>query len=969
MRQPDAKTGDPKPMRLKIMLRNMCCAVFMCACAAATAADKPLGEISAFNPGPGERSGVAVAKFADLGITPPASGAVKATLDGTQLQTQISGDQLGILLPAMKPGERKTIQLFESDTTPSASTPTGLRFVDDAAALMTLGDKVNIRFDKKAKGLTHLQLGDEAFSFLPIGMDTWIFPETTNKDKEAYASAAPRRQFEAADYVCEPLAKGPLFASYRVTWSCPEAKVEQRFEYHLGSQSLNVATTIEVLKPFSAAVTGFFVRRAHFDLNSTRFMPFGTREIGGYQGDKGFFFGAHSSTPGYVLAQSPKQGGLGLVSTNRGGLFDRFIYATREPDDTLWPFINGTMRAYETATDMGQELFVTLQSGPLNTAVPGTSLSGSFMAFTSIAGANAETTFQLARLPLMLCAKADPEPPLAPENTGGVAIESLKMDKVLYDNNATAVCEVVLRNWSDQPQKSTMSFELLSDIDGCEVLPGRSVTLAPFERRVEKLVWNTGARQDGHEIVCRLAFGGKELDRKSECFNIATDWEHLMQWLGTIRGEAYYLNVDWYQTLMSTDGDINGGTGFYRTNPYTSSEKYKYGINGTALREAMRIGKSKGRKQMLYAYIAMTPFADRNFSFDPAKILYMENGQAAIDWFTYPNIYSEAFRSWFTGMISAAIDEMDWDAAFWDVAQAPPENSYKLFDWQGRPAGIELGKDADSAGASFYKDITSRIKAKHPKFAFTANPEVFKSEFLYPQSFAAAGSTSLIEMGGGGGSITDKGNVFGKWQGVINTFNSIRATKRRYNVEHIHSYIMALSALGGDTCSKTMDALTFASGFGTGTPCPPAGSAQGEAHRQYMRFGAARYSALIYGKNRSWIDPDKNPFTIATSDKVLWREYAYERPTAEGKDLICHLVQLPPSEFVYRQPERQETLANLKATIAIPAGMTLKEIRLLSPDRATADETLQFTVADGKATVTIPDLLVYDIIVARLTNK
>ena len=223
-------------------------------------------------------------------------------------------------------------------------------------------------------------------------------------------------------------------------------------------------------------------------------------------------------------------------------------------------------------------------------------------------------------------------------------------------------------------------------------------------------------------------------------------------------------------------------------------------------------------------------------------------------------------------------------------------------------------------------------------------------------------------MGGGGGAITDKASVFGKWKGVINTFNSIRETKRRYNVEQVRSYIMALSALGGDTCSKTMDALAFASNFGTGTPCPPAGSPQGEAHRLYMKFGAARYSALIYGKNLKWIDPDKNPFALTAPQHVFWREYAYERPTAEGKDLICHLVQLPPNEYVYRQPEGQKQLKDLKATVEIPAGMTLKEIRLLSPDRSESDRKLEFTVTGGKATTTIPDLLVYDVLVARFAK-
>ncbi|MCG2658789.1 MAG: hypothetical protein L6437_00895, partial [Kiritimatiellae bacterium] len=362
-----------------------------------------------------------------------------------------------------------------------------------------------------------------------------------------------------------------------------------------------------------------------------------------------------------------------------------------------------------------------------------------------------------------------------------------------------------------------------------------------------------------------------------------------------------------------------------------------------------------------------TPWASMDFARDPSKVLYKADGQPNIDHDISANIYMPGFRDWISDQVIRSITELGWDSVFLDCSQVPPWYA-GLYDWQGRPAGESLGKDPDSVGTAFYTDFCSRISAKYPQFVFMHNPEVFKAEFQYPKSFVAAGRMAMLEIGGGGGQICNKSSIYGQWDSLLNAFATIRATKRRYNVEQVRSDTLMLQNFGGEITTKTLTAICFANGFNTEIPGMPPGSIYADDLRQYMQFGAARYSALIYHDKIRWISPADVRITVDAPPSVRWKDYVFQRDLGDETDLIIHLFQLPPGKYVFRQPERQPILSNLKMTIPALEGMTFKDVWLLSPDRPARAETMKASVKRGAIQITIPDLWIYDVVVARYTK-
>ena len=541
-----------------------------------------------------------------------------------------------------------------------------------------------------------------------------------------------------------------------------------------------------------------------------------------------------------------------------------------------------------------------------------------------------------------------------------VSVEKVWPNKVLYANNEEAVCEVTLKNWQEESATVQLVTVLRGDLDIAETLDQREVTLPPREQRTVPVRWNTGGREYGFEIVATVSQAGRALDSGSEFFGVASDWLKIMQ-DGSSR--YYYHNVVRVHNVQQPDGTLDLPEGDYDV---WHSGQYGYYGNGEALRRELAELKADGIKPCFYLYAAATPWGAVDFSRDPTKILYTADGHAADEWGV--NIYAQGFRDWLVDQFDRAINSLGWEACFLDVSQAPPQAARERFDWQGNPAGQELGSDPDSIGAAWFNDLRGRIKAKHPGFTNMHNPEVFKSEFQFPKSYVAAGDMAMIEIGGGGGLITHKDSKYGRWESFVEAFDSIRATKRRYGVEHIRSYPLTVAAMGGDVCAKTVNAISFACGFNTANVCYPPGSIYSDALRTYLQF-ATRYSALLYHDKIKWIPPEEVTAQLEAPPSVRWKSYVFQRDLGPEVDSLLHLVQLPPDPYIYRRPGKQVRLAKIKATVPVPPGATLRDVWLLSPDRSPRAERLKASVQEDKVVVTIPDLEVYDLLVVRFSRE
>ncbi len=1014
-------------------MRTLICLICLypiLASGAAVAQDQPLGYLMLYNAGPAARQGVALGSVADLGFALPETGVV--VRDGDQeLPVQISGDTLGVYV-TLQGYEHKRVAVYAGKS--AATVPVPLRHSEDQVAWMTLGTNYNLRLGKEKRGVTGLQLGGDAFDGAPE-WDVWIFPPTADDRKDLWTLEPPRKVGDAADFLCEPLAGGPLFSRYRLSWSCEQAKVVETVTLCSGDSFAQFDVQTEIVKPVCQVVFKYQLPY-RFDQANTVFYPLGERVVGYYEGYKSYYDGRYDPLPGWTLGWSPKANGLGFAVPDRG-LFTRLAYAVRAPEDA------GYFRHQSSGGKTGPGFFLCAQSENLSEVPPGTVLRGTVYCFTQQDPAQAEETVALLKSPLRLrraeavdlegvvglpaalplegetkvsvhvhnwgtqpaqaALRVEPErkqetgvgtPPtnaampagagqdsffsftprargphevvigfgqalsrLRVEAEPPVTIEKVWPNKVLYANNEGARCEVTLRNRQDRVAKVDLVTTLRSDLDQSEALDKRTVTLQPREQQTVSIAWNTGKREYGHEIEVAVIQDGKTLDSGREYVGIASDWLKIMQ-DGSSR--LYYQNVIRVHNIQAADGSLDipeGDFAIWGTDP-------KYYSNGTVLRQHLKELKEQGIKPCFYIYAAATPWGAVDYGRDPTRILYAHDGHPAIDYGHVPNIYAQGFRDWLVDQMDKAIDHLGWEACFLDVSQGPPQNARERVDWQGRPAGQEMGPDPDSVGAAWFTDVRGRVMAKHPGFTNMHNPEVFKSEFQFPKSFVAAGNMAMVEIGGGGGAITYKEMKYGRWESLVEVFNSVRATKRRYGVEQVRSYPLTVAAMGGDTCNKTMQAISFASGFHTANVAYPPGSIYGDALRNYLQF-ATRYSALLYHEKLKWIPPEEVQASVEAPPNVLWKWYVFQRDLGPEVDTLVHLVQLPPDPYIYRRPGKQAKLTGLPVTVPLPAGTTLREVWLLSPDRATRAEKLSANAEGGKAVFTVPDLEVYDLVVVR----
>ena len=105
---------------------------------------------------------------------------------------------------------------------------------------------------------------------------------------------------------------------------------------------------------------------------------------------------------------------------------------------------------------------------------------------------------------------------------------------------------------------------------------------------------------------------------------------------------------------------------------------------------------------------------------------------------------------------------------------------------------------------------------------------------------------------------------------------------------------------------------------------------------------------------------------------IWWKEFAAEKTVPrKGRQLILHLINPPVSKGFYRDetnafPARQK---NIEVRARIPAGYRLKNAWLLSPGPQTRGTILPPRVEGDQVTVTVPELVLWEMAVFDLAAK
>ena len=108
---------------------------------------------------------------------------------------------------------------------------------------------------------------------------------------------------------------------------------------------------------------------------------------------------------------------------------------------------------------------------------------------------------------------------------------------------------------------------------------------------------------------------------------------------------------------------------------------------------------------------------------------------------------------------------------------------------------------------------------------------------------------------------------------------------------------------------------------------------------------------------------------VESEAPVWWEETVYRRPRPDGREqFIVHLINPPAQAKVDpKMNTAPEVQQNIAVSMPVPDGSKLTSAWVLSPDPDTHGSLLKSSGSEGRATVTVPELAYWDVIVFELS--
>jgi len=569
-----------------------------------------------------------------------------------------------------------------------------------------------------------------------------------------------------------------------------------------------------------------------------------------------------------------------------------------------------------------------------------------------------------------------------PWETGApVVIVDVWPEKLVNDNHADGKVFITLLNATDQPQAANLAVTMergLNEVQPVKTLP---VTLKPHQRQRVAVPFKTDGRDFGAELVAAVSVDGKVVHRASETIGIATDWKKLFQFSiyypkgadpGSVQRlrETYmtvYHAFCWYTEdgvlVMDPDIEYISDMGKQKRHPRWFLEFNK------ACREA-------GIKTNMYYGLGING-SGPGWELDPTRMCFNTRGQAIY----ICDIFDPRFRRFLADQFIGSIDMFGWDSVMIDCVtclrhEPGPFSSYHHRNWKGDKCGTVLHEDPDTAGAMWLEELKTRVRAKHPRFVFMGNglgptKGFLNSTGIGPKVYLAT-EVVLSEIGGGGTAVHAKSHM-GLWSNFAECLDV--HTSGRYlnrvdgkNLNQFPQYMYIPSPYGGPVTTRTYFSLCFANQLHTYNWWPPeAMSLDGQPFSRYMRF-SLRHGEWFYDiPGIAWVQPKDAGFVRVTAPPaVRWQNYVYWRKApGKGRDLLVHLVNMPPEKYTWRNTRPPVTLRDIPVTVTLPAGSRCTEAWVLSPDREPMARKLAVIQKGDRVELTVPELDHYDLLIVR----
>jgi hypothetical protein len=550
----------------------------------------------------------------------------------------------------------------------------------------------------------------------------------------------------------------------------------------------------------------------------------------------------------------------------------------------------------------------------------------------------------------------------------------------LVNNSGIAIpAEAVVTNHTLERQSVALSVRAEVGIDESLWHVRRALDLEPLDTTRVELPSDYQGRQWGVGLHAELSRDGQLLDRRSELFAIADNFNQVSQFgaasLDNDVEHAPGLAVG-YRTagIGALEVDFWAPCDFSRLAP--AEDEW---ISGQGLRRVRKVDLQQGIAAVRGQGLRVLTYGDMWLC-----------GPAGFEWARRHPQQTIWDHSWYGGEYD--VDQLDalragnlkqsrqiggWtaltprltDPAVQRLEAEQIVASVQMFGWDGirydnnglvaiggkdllgRDRPPDPPDDTDQASADMIRRLRRQVATRYPRFVFgdnTGGRFAIKSSDAKWRAEAADGGLIMEE---GVGQLSAEGDWSEMARRAVLTARTAKACGG-YQVDIVTTLIPKLNWSARPYCY----ALELAAGAHVAYAAPE------HAMRPFCLF-ALRYGELLYDLGARPLEGDENPFQ--TFAAVWWKDYATRRDLPGGRrQYILGLVQPPPVKRVSDAFPLVKPLSNLPVRFRSPAGERITRAWALEPEPQPRSQRLQFEAATT-AQLIVPRLHYWTVLVVE----
>ncbi|MBI2298701.1 MAG: hypothetical protein HYU66_07080 [Armatimonadetes bacterium] len=606
------------------------------------------------------------------------------------------------------------------------------------------------------------------------------------------------------------------------------------------------------------------------------------------------------------------------------------------------------------------------------------------------------------------------QPGVRPPRPNALTITDVHSTKVLYVENETATTVATVVNTAAQPFTGTLAAILHVDLDATREVARAAYTIQPGQTGTWSFTYNVGPETYGRGVEVRwLDEAGKLVDAWQEFYGVAAEFFRVQQHTNNVSNAAYqvtpwvsYYNLAHYFGCEPTDFGVST----------VAAEQYVSGQPGYTISQANRWAEIDFRRNLgiRHTFYQNCSFGGQagyeEMRLHPDLVLYDENGQPAVDpiYGGWPNPLELAspleigpkrmvtrpyLDRRYTPWQHCAANLALTDAVLYEARRIKALAQEHHFDGIYIDGNMGVlggyGHDGKPNTATGSDEEYARLNARnHRLFATELRRDDANFGIWYNWSYPglawarSVGLTNFIGSGAVGESsdaniraatagrnvmlLMETGSFLQSKEGLWSKpgeFLQLLCDQRDFAVQKwgastIIGYSFfpwkaeepgpgkwawpTMGYLGAQLIATQMH---HAGGF-----LP--------SLRPWLQF-QTRYSSLLWSREVKVVPHAETLVQIASREKLWWQRLVYRRATANGYDLIVHLVRIPPTQrWDTEWPTEPQPLGGVKVTLSLPKGK-LRQGWALRPygfeePQQPVQIALHATVAEGKTAVVVP---------------